>query len=85
VRKLIISEVSQLQCYPNQLTVAKIPALALVIGVVAGVIVLITVVVLTSYSFSNTTSYEKAGKKCKKIIALVAELQITFKIFALVI
>jgi len=29
VRKLIIFEVSQLHCYPNQLTVAKIPALAL--------------------------------------------------------
>jgi len=36
VRKLIISEVSQLHCYLNQLMMAKIPALALVIGVVVG-------------------------------------------------
>jgi len=49
VRKLIISKVSQLHCYPNQLMVAKITALALVIGVVAGVIVLIIVVVLIAF------------------------------------
>jgi len=42
--------------------VAKIPALAVIIGVVAGVIG------CCSYSLSNTTSYEKAGKMCKKLL-----------------
>jgi len=62
--------------------VAKIPALALVIGIVAGVIVLITVVVLIAFP---TPPRMRKQEKVQKIIAVVAELQITFKIFAMVI
>jgi len=69
VTKLIISEVSQLHCYPHQLTVAKIPALAVVIGVVAGVIVLITVVV--SIAFPTPPRMTKQEKKCKKSLLLL--------------
>jgi len=61
---------------------AKIPALAVVIGVVAGAIVLIIVVVLIAFP---TPSLRESRKNVQKIVALVAELQITFKIFALVI
>jgi len=82
VRILINLKVSQLHSYPNRLLVAKIPAIPLIIGVVAGAIVLIIVVVF--YSIFNTTSNKKA-EKMQKIVALVAELQKTFKIFALVI